>query len=161
MSAGLPRKKVEVITWFAREARSSAVKPSAGCYGEEWKTRITPAMLANVQRRFDQARGHGIKHSTTRHFSDGGEKSEYRVHRPGGTEQLLSANKAVKMRTDLFPGRVSFIGFNTMFLGIIGEYLGRIYNQGKNRRLYLVDEQLKFDATTKSGSNRSSTPVPR
>ena len=48
-----------------------------------------------------------------------------------------------------------------MFLGIIGEYLGRIYNQGKNRRLYLVDEQLKFDATTKSGSNRSSTPVPR
>ena len=47
MSAGLPRKKVEVITWFVREARSSAVKPSAG---------------------------------------------------------LLSSDKAVKMRTDLFPG---------------------------------------------------------
>jgi polyisoprenyl-phosphate glycosyltransferase len=35
-----------------------------------------------------------------------------------------------------------FIGFNTMFLGIIGEYLGRIYNQGKNRPLYLIDEQI-------------------
>ena len=54
-----------------------------------------------------------------------------------------------------------FIGFNTLFLGIIGEYLGRIYNQGKNRPLYLVDEQLNFDATTKSGSKRSSAPVPR
>jgi dolichol-phosphate mannosyltransferase len=54
-----------------------------------------------------------------------------------------------------------FIGFNTMFLGIIGEYLGRIYNQGKNRPLYLVDEQLNFDATTKSGSKHSSTPMPR
>jgi dolichol-phosphate mannosyltransferase len=54
-----------------------------------------------------------------------------------------------------------FIGFNTLFLGIIGEYLGRIYNQGKNRPLYLVDEQLNFDATTKSGSKRSSVPVPR
>jgi dolichol-phosphate mannosyltransferase len=54
-----------------------------------------------------------------------------------------------------------FIGFNTLFLGIIGEYLGRIYNQGKNRPLYLVDEQLNFDATTESGSKRSSVPVPR
>ena len=38
-----------------------------------------------------------------------------------------------------------FLGFNTMFLGIIGEYVGRIYNQGKNRPLYLVDEQVNFD----------------
>jgi dolichol-phosphate mannosyltransferase len=54
-----------------------------------------------------------------------------------------------------------FIGFNTLFLGIIGEYLGRIYNQGKNRPLYVVDEQINFDATTTRDSNRSSTPVPR
>jgi len=38
-----------------------------------------------------------------------------------------------------------FLGFNTMFLGIIGEYIARIYNQGKNRPLYLVDEQMNFD----------------
>jgi polyisoprenyl-phosphate glycosyltransferase len=37
-----------------------------------------------------------------------------------------------------------FLGFNTMFLGIIGEYLGRIYNQGKQRPLYIVDEKLNF-----------------
>lgn len=41
---------------------------------------------------------------------------------------------------------ISFlVGFNTIFLGIVGEYVGRLYNQGKNRPLYLVDEQLNFD----------------
>jgi glycosyltransferase involved in cell wall biosynthesis len=48
-----------------------------------------------------------------------------------------------------------FIGFNTMFLGVIGEYLGRIYNQGKNRPLYLVDEQLNFDATARDSRDFS------
>jgi len=43
-----------------------------------------------------------------------------------------------------------FIGFNTMFLGIIGEYLGLIYSQGKYRPLYLVDEQVNFDETVKN-----------
>lgn len=38
-----------------------------------------------------------------------------------------------------------FLAFNTMFLGIIGENVGRIYNQGKSRPLYLVDEQGNFD----------------
>jgi dolichol-phosphate mannosyltransferase len=38
-----------------------------------------------------------------------------------------------------------FLGLNTMFLGLIGEYIARIYNQGKNRPLYLVDEQVNFD----------------
>jgi polyisoprenyl-phosphate glycosyltransferase len=32
------------------------------------------------------------------------------------------------------------IGLNAMFLGIIGEYVGRIYNQGKQRPLYVIDE---------------------
>jgi glycosyltransferase involved in cell wall biosynthesis len=39
-----------------------------------------------------------------------------------------------------------FLGLNTMFLGIIGEYVGRIYNQGKNRPLYVVDEQVNLDS---------------
>jgi len=50
-----------------------------------------------------------------------------------------------------------FLGFNTMFLGIIGEYVARIYNQGKNRPLYLVDEQLNFAATIQHSRNLSST----
>jgi polyisoprenyl-phosphate glycosyltransferase len=41
---------------------------------------------------------------------------------------------------------ISFlVGFNTIFLGIIGEYVGRLYNQGKNRPLYLIDEQINLD----------------
>ena len=37
------------------------------------------------------------------------------------------------------------IGLNAFFLGIIGEYLGRVYNQGKGRPLYIVDEKVNFD----------------
>jgi glycosyltransferase involved in cell wall biosynthesis len=54
-----------------------------------------------------------------------------------------------------------FLGFNTMFLGVIGEYIARIYDQGKNRPLYLVDEQVNFDATTRGSHNLSSTHAPR
>jgi glycosyltransferase involved in cell wall biosynthesis len=50
-----------------------------------------------------------------------------------------------------------FIGFNTIFLGIMGEYLGRIYNQGKNRPLYLVDEQINFNLPAGDSRNLSSS----
>lgn len=39
------------------------------------------------------------------------------------------------------------IGLNSLFMGIIGEYIGRIYNQGKNRPLYIVDETGNLDRT--------------
>ena len=54
-----------------------------------------------------------------------------------------------------------FIGFNTLFLGIIGEYLARIYNQGKNRPLYLVDEQINFDVQKRDSRNFSSSHAVR
>ena len=34
------------------------------------------------------------------------------------------------------------IGLNSLFLGLIGEYVGRIYEQGKGRPLYLVSERF-------------------
>lgn len=34
------------------------------------------------------------------------------------------------------------LGMNAFFLGIIGEYVGKIYNQGKSRPLYIVSEEL-------------------
>ncbi len=37
------------------------------------------------------------------------------------------------------------IGTQSLFLGLIGEYLARIYNQGKNRQLYIVAESTGFD----------------
>jgi glycosyltransferase involved in cell wall biosynthesis len=36
------------------------------------------------------------------------------------------------------------IGLNAFFLGIIGEYVGRIYNQGKQRPLYVVDKTINI-----------------
>jgi dolichol-phosphate mannosyltransferase len=36
------------------------------------------------------------------------------------------------------------LGFNSLFLGIIGEYIGRIYNQGKERPLYIVADRAGF-----------------
>jgi glycosyltransferase involved in cell wall biosynthesis len=37
------------------------------------------------------------------------------------------------------------IGMNSLFLGLIGEYIGRIYTQGKNRPLYIIDETENFN----------------
>ena len=37
------------------------------------------------------------------------------------------------------------IGLNSFFLGVIGEYVGRVYNQGKHRPLYVIDEKFNFD----------------
>jgi hypothetical protein len=38
------------------------------------------------------------------------------------------------------------LGFNSLFLGIIGEYIGRIYNQGKRRPLYIVADCVNIAA---------------
>ena len=42
------------------------------------------------------------------------------------------------------------MGIQSTFLGIIGEYVGRIYNQGKGRPIYIVDSTLGFSAPTKT-----------
>ena len=39
---------------------------------------------------------------------------------------------------------IFIVGMNSMFLGIIGEYVGRIYRQGKNRPLYIIAEKFNF-----------------
>ena len=48
------------------------------------------------------------------------------------------------------------IGLNAFLLGIIGEYVGRIYNQGKLRPLYIIDEAINMEIHDSVGS-----PVPR
>ncbi|MEX0325468.1 MAG: glycosyltransferase family 2 protein [Puniceicoccaceae bacterium] len=37
------------------------------------------------------------------------------------------------------------IGTQSFFLGLIGEYLARVYNQGKGRLLYIVAEKIGFE----------------
>lgn len=39
------------------------------------------------------------------------------------------------------------IGLNAFFLGIIGEYVGRIYHQGKQRPLYVIDRTINIETT--------------
>lgn len=54
--------------------------------------------------------------------------------------------------TLLFIAILFFGGVQLLFLGIMGEYLGRIYGEVKRRPLYLVKERLGFGATNKPAS---------
>jgi len=45
-----------------------------------------------------------------------------------------------------------FHGITLSLLGVLGEYIGRIYEESKNRPLYLVAETIGFDAEPKSPS---------
>ena len=36
-------------------------------------------------------------------------------------------------------------GLNLLFLGLIGEYLGRVYNEAKNRPIYIVGEEKLYE----------------
>jgi dolichol-phosphate mannosyltransferase len=47
--------------------------------------------------------------------------------------------------TVLFIAVMLIGGLQFIFLGVMGEYIGRIYSEAKNRPLYLVMEELGFD----------------
>ena len=64
--------------------------------------------------------------------------------------------------TLLFIATLFIGGAQLMFMGVIGEYVGRIYGEIKRRPLYLVDERLGFDtgraADAAAAASRAATP---
>lgn len=54
----------------------------------------------------------------------------------------------------LFIAIVFFGGVQLVFIGIMGEYLGRIYHEVKRRPLYLVKERLGFAVRDSRGNKR-------
>jgi len=52
-----------------------------------------------------------------------------------------------------------FSGMNMIGLGVLGEYLGRVFVEVKQRRLYLVREALGFDSLEPPGDQETPQPL--
>jgi dolichol-phosphate mannosyltransferase len=59
----------------------------------------------------------------------------------------LSGIEAFKGQATTLVSVLFMGGVQLIFLGVIGEYLGRIYNEVKHRPLYVVSEALGFEGT--------------
>lgn len=74
--------------------------------------------------------------------------------------------KTLILGTDLagFPTLIisimMFTGIQLISLGILGEYIGRIYEEVKARPLYIVAEELGFEPVCASSARQSSTAAP-
>lgn len=53
-------------------------------------------------------------------------------------------NNAASGWTSLMCVILFFSGFQLLFLGVIGEYIARIYDESKKRPLYLIQEKINF-----------------
>jgi polyisoprenyl-phosphate glycosyltransferase len=51
-------------------------------------------------------------------------------------------------------------GVQLIFLGLLGEYLAKIYDEVKQRPLFVIDERLNFDAAAAASSPTLATPQP-
>ena len=49
---------------------------------------------------------------------------------------------------------VFFSGVQLVSLGIIGEYIARIYDESKDRTLYLINQMINFEEEEKLNENK-------
>ena len=49
---------------------------------------------------------------------------------------------------------VFFSGVQLVSLGIIGEYIARIYDESKDRPLYLINQMINFEEEEKLNENK-------
>jgi polyisoprenyl-phosphate glycosyltransferase len=49
-----------------------------------------------------------------------------------------------------------FSGVQLLALGVVGEYIGRIYDESKRRPMYIVDKTVNFSGTNGQSANRGS-----
>ncbi|GAC1599783.1 MAG: glycosyltransferase family 2 protein [Myxococcales bacterium] len=63
----------------------------------------------------------------------------------------LMGRPAPRGVTTTFVLLLANLGFLSFFLGVIGEYLGRMFVQSKNRPLYFVEKAINLDARKRRG----------
>lgn len=73
----------------------------------------------------------------------------------------LFTNVWVSGWTLLFIAVLFFSGVQLLSVGIIGEYLGRVYREVKRRPLFLVGERLGFDPDSHANTSRQATVASR
>lgn len=57
----------------------------------------------------------------------------------------IFTNETIQGWSSLIAVNLFFFGFILIILGILGEYIGRIYSESQNRPLYIVDEHIRFN----------------
>ena len=52
-----------------------------------------------------------------------------------------------------------FSGVQLLALGVVGEYIGRIYDETKGRPMYIVDKKVNFDGQSQNSIDRPLSVV--
>lgn len=59
-------------------------------------------------------------------------------------EKIYRPESTIRGWTSVFIAIVFLGGVQLISVGILGEYIGRIYEESKNRPIYIVDEEINF-----------------